>query len=31
MRDEFSTVHFFCQIVGLMRLATRLLLPRRGH
>jgi len=27
MRDDFSSIHFFC----LMRLATRLLLPRRGH
>jgi hypothetical protein len=31
MRDESISVLFFCQIIGLMRLATRLLLPRRGH
>jgi hypothetical protein len=31
MRDESVYAPFFRQFIGLMRLATRLLLPRRGH
>ena len=31
MRDSFEFFPAFSQLVALMRLATRLLLPPRGH